>query len=268
MSSTLSKVLFVIRKYFKSSIFFKSRIIADSLVNILRVIILTQLYAFAYSLKPEMNNLLPFESTVIAFSIYFAILIFGYRNIAKSLGESIRTGEASLYINKPMNYLFFKSASNAGSNLLGVMMTFVAVLFFFLFIQPIEIAKYISLFSFLIWIVIFAQGVMLGCLIYTAIGLCAIWFEQIEPVYWIVDKSIMLLGGAYIPVAFMPKVLVVFAEYSPFGAISFATQLGYPNFLDHSLILFLSQLFWIIFFLIIVRSMYKKLLTNIFVNGG
>ncbi len=116
-------------------------------------------------------------------------------------------------------------------------------------------------------VVILVLSQILTILIYVLCGLSGFWLDNSQPVYFAVSKFIMICGGAWVPVAFFPKVLQLIAEFSPFGAsmaISFAM---YPNFVTHFPVIVLNITFWIIICLILVNVISKRAFKKLSVNG-
>ena len=77
--------------------------------------------------------------------------------------------------------------------------------------------------------------------------------DNSEPVYFLVSKLIMIFGGAWVPVAFFPKALQLFAEFSPFGGAMAVSFTMYPNFTERFPLLIFNIVFWIIVSIILVR---------------
>ena len=100
------------------------------------------------------------------------------------------------------------------------------------------------------------------------IGLAAFWLEDIQPLRWIIDKFVMVLGGAFVPVAFFPEFLKAMAIYSPFGASQMITHTVYATWAQDYLKLICSQIIWIIILGIAVHYLSQKAYKSVSVNGG
>jgi ABC-2 type transport system permease protein len=115
---------------------------------------------------------------------------------------------------------------------------------------------------------VFVFAAILSLLIYSVVGLLAFWIEDVKPLYWIVDKAVMILGGSYLPVALFPKIMYQIAIFSPFGASQFITHTVYDTWKVDYLKLIGIQLFWIIVVGIIVAYMFGRAHKKVSVNGG
>ena len=111
-------------------------------------------------------------------------------------------------------------------------------------------------------------GAILSLLLYTLVGLLAFWIEDTNPVFWIVDKAVMILGGSYLPVALFPKFMYKLALYSPFGASQFITHTVYDTWQTNWYILIGIQIFWSLVIGSIVYILFAKARRKVSVNGG
>ena len=111
-------------------------------------------------------------------------------------------------------------------------------------------------------------GIILTVLLYSMVGLLAFWIEDITPVFWITNKTVMILGGSYLPVALFPPLMKKIALYTPFGASQFVTHTVYESWQTNWYQLVGIQIFWILVCGCIVYVMFKKARQKVSVNGG
>ena len=111
-------------------------------------------------------------------------------------------------------------------------------------------------------------GSILSLLVYAIVGLLSFQIEDINPVFWIVDKAVMILGGSYLPVALFPPLMYKLALYSPFGASQFITHTVYESWQSSWYQLIGLQLFWVCLLGIIVYLMFARARLRVSVNGG
>lgn len=115
---------------------------------------------------------------------------------------------------------------------------------------------------------IFLGGVILSLILYGIVGPLAFWIEDINPVFWIVDKAVMILGGSYLPVALFPLIMYKIALYSPFGASQFLTHSVYESWQGNWYKLFSIQFFWILILGFTLYLLFKGARKKVSVNGG
>jgi ABC-type uncharacterized transport system permease subunit len=99
-------------------------------------------------------------------------------------------------------------------------------------------------------------------------ALPVLWIDDAAPFYWIIDKSILIFGGSYVPLALLPKTFQTFANLTPFGAPMFATQMFYPNFSEQWLSLFAVQIFWIGVLFLVISFVFSRAQLKLSINGG
>jgi len=63
------------------------------------------------------------------------------------------------------------------------------------------------------------MGISIDILIGIAIGLCAFFFEEVGPMYWVYDKLLFTIGGSFIPLEYFPLTLRRIAEALPLKTI-------------------------------------------------
>jgi ABC-2 type transport system permease protein len=117
-------------------------------------------------------------------------------------------------------------------------------------------------------IILFISGLVLSVIFYLLVGLTAIWLEDAEPVYWIVSKSIMLFGGAYLPIALFPPAAKLVAYYTPFGLTTAATRAFNIGFAEGWIKIFIMILIWIFILGILLFILQRAADKKLSINGG
>ena len=117
-------------------------------------------------------------------------------------------------------------------------------------------------------VLVILLGTLLSLFLYAGVGLLAFWMEDINPVFWIVDKAVMVLGGSYLPVALFPNSMYKAALYSPFGASQFITHTVSEAWAKEWMTKIGIQIFWVFVAAIIVFFVFAKAREKVSVNGG
>lgn len=264
----LSIYLTILNKAYKEKLYHRGKTVMNLGLFAVRILLLLSIYKVVY-LRTNSTQIggLSFESSMWSIAIYFILLGLQSRQIAKVMGNDIRTGDVELKIIKPYNYIFYNLFSHLG----GMITYFVCLLMiavpYLVFIVGIPDVYYSPFLAIQI-IVLFIGGTAISFVIGLLVGCTSFWIEDNIPVYWIVDKGLMILGGSYIPVAYFSPELKAIAVYSPFGAQTLVNQFVYPDFNSNFLKFAATQLFWIILLIILLIFVYKKGLKNLSVNGG
>ena len=225
------------------------------------------LYKYVYELLPSVNSKLPFTNAIWSMSMYFVIFWLGLRNLERSFREDIHSGNIEMYLLRPLGYVSQKVLIQIGQGLipfLSALVLSVVVDWSLVGLPTVGISLgYWTLGL----IIIFILSQILTCFIFTLCGLSGFWLQNSEPTYFVVSKLIMILGGAWVPIAFFPKTLQLIALYSPFGASMALSYAMYPDFGARLLPLLLNVSFWIIVLGVSTHVVSKRAIRKLSVNG-
>lgn len=245
----------------------KSTIIGSILLWCLRVMVLIGVYSVAFRARGGSLNGMDFAATMWSIGVYFIVLSLGVRHTAKEMSREIRLGVIETKLNKPFNYLFGSWATQLGRGAPHLVISGSFIILFSFFIIGMPHVSYS--FDWLARVfALFVGGTVLGLLFYGIIGLCAIWIQDVDPLYWVLDKGVMLLGGAYIPVALFPEGVRALGEHTPFGAVMFITHIFNPDFTTRFLGLLVTQGIWVCILAGAALIMYGQAMKHVSVNGG
>ncbi|MFA6258051.1 MAG: hypothetical protein WC671_03555 [Candidatus Paceibacterota bacterium] len=257
----------IITTLIKDRIQYPSRLVVDTLGIISRCVVLIFLYWSVFKLNNGTINGTTFIFVAWSIFFYFAFSVLHLRDIARLMMQDIQTGNVEILLSKPVSYLSYKMWWQFGAGLysfliitilgtivLGLTVGFPATMGIGIFIPTL--------------ILTIVCGIILSLYLYTIIGLLAFWIQDVLPVFWIVDKAVMILGGSYLPIALFPPLMKKIALYTPFGASQFITHTIYETWQTDWYQLVGIQLFWIFLFGVFVYFMFKKAKQKVSVNGG
>ena len=257
----------IIKTLVKDRIQYPDRLVVDTLGIISRCVVLLLLYYSVFKMENGVINGTTFIFVAWSMFFYFAFSVLRLRDLSKLIMQDVQSGNVEVLFSKPVSYLSYRMWWQVGAGLysflvitvlgsivLGLIIGFPATMSIGIFIPT------------LILTVIF--GAILSLLLYAVVGLLAFWIEDINPVFWIVDKTVMILGGSYLPVALFPPLMKSIALYSPFGASQFITHTVYDTWQTNWYQLVGIQLVWIVVFGLFVYFMFKKAREKVSVNGG
>jgi len=243
------------------------RLIADTFVMIARCGILLVLYWYVFKLNGGIINGVTYQLVAWSMFFYFAFSTWRLREIARLIMFDVQSGAVETLFNKPISYLRYRLWWQVGAGLYPFVVITVLGSIALAFIVGIPETMTIALFLPTVFLV-FLGAAFLSLMLYSIVGLLSFWIEDINPVFWIVDKAVMILGGSYLPVALFPDFMYKLALYSPFGASQFITHTVYNSWKSEWPLLIGIQIFWILICTVIVFFMFKKARKKIFVNGG
>lgn len=257
----------IIKTLVKDRMQYPGRLIADTFALVARCGVLLILYWYVFNLKGGSVNGTPY--IIIAWSIffYFAFSTLRLREISRSIMADVQSGNVEVLFNKPVSYLMYRVWWQIGSGLYPFLVATILGSIALALIVGIPQTMTIGIFlpTFLI---VFIGATILSLVLYSIIGLLAFWIEEVNPIFWIVDKAIMILGGSYLPVALFPTLMYSIALYSPFGASQFITHTVYDSWQTQWYKLIGIQTAWILGLLAILFFLFRKARKKVSVNGG
>jgi ABC-2 type transport system permease protein len=225
------------------------------------------LYWYVFKLKGGLINGTTFLLAAWSILFYFSFSVLRLRDISREIMRDVQTGNVEVLFSKPISYLSYRMWWQIGSGLYSfVVITLLAVVAL-IFIIGLPPTMTIGIFIPTL-ILTFLCGVILSLFLYTIIGLLSFWIEDINPIFWMVDKAVMILGGSYLPIALFPEFIFKMAIYSPFGSSQFVTHTVYKTWQTNWYQLVGIQLFWIILLGLIIYFRFNKAKQKVSVNGG
>jgi len=257
----------IIKTLTKDSIHYPSRLYANLFIIVSRLGVVLALYWYVFKLNGGVVNGVTF--VVIAWSMFFYFVFsnFNLRRISRFIMEDVKSGNVEVFLNRPISYLSYKIWWTFGMGFYNFV--FIGILGFLVLLLLIGVPESmtISLFIPTLFLELILTSI-LTIIIYAIVGILAFWIEDINPVFWIVDKFVMILGGSYLPVALFPELMYKFAIYSPFGASMFISHIVYDSWKFEWYKLMGIQVIWIIALGIFLIWMFRKAGEKVSVNGG
>lgn len=256
----------VISVFMKNQVQNKAYLLHDIVNMISRCFIVFMLYGYVFSINNDNINGADYNSALWSMFIYFCVMTLSTRKIYNLIMNDVKSGNVEMFLNRPVNYVFFSFYKQLGSGLysffiISLLGSFLMVLFVGL--PEVNLAIFIPTF-----IITFILGVILALIIYSIIGLLSFFMQDVRPVFWITDKIVMVLGGSYLPISLFPPIMKFIAFVSPFGAINFTSSTVYNSWNDEFLIRILIQFGWVIVFAFLLMIVYKKAREKSMINGG
>jgi ABC-2 type transport system permease protein len=251
----------------KNSVAQKKKVLFQMINHLVFLLFSLYLYKYVYTLLPGLKDKLPFENAVWSMSIYFMVFWLGIRTVERKFRDDMLSGNIEMYILRPLGYIWQKVFVVLGQGLLP----FFFASFFSIVVNYLMVGWPNVDMPFGLWLlavlIIFILSQILNALICILAALSGFWLHSSESVYFLTGKLVMIFGGAWVPIAFFPKGLQLFAQYSPFGASMAVSFTVYPNFNELFPFLFLSTFFWSLVCMILVYFISRRAFKNLAING-
>lgn len=224
-------------------------------------------YRYIYKITPALQERIPLANALWSMAVYYIVFWLSLRRIEQNMRKEILSGVVEVYLLRPMSYVYQKILAEIGNGIVPcIFATVLSVGMTYFLVGLPDVGMSVGW-----WVVttilLFLVSQVMVALTYTLCGLAAFWMTDSEPVSFIVSKLTMILGGAWVPVAFFPHWMQLVAQYSPFGgtvAIAFAM---YPNYGTQVWYLFGNCVFWILVLGFLVHIVSRRALKRLAVNG-
>lgn len=260
-------IIKILKTLIKDSFQYPARLIIDTFTVIGRCGVLLVLYWYVFKLNNDVINGTTFIFSAWSIFFYFSFSTLRLREISKLMMEDIQTGNVEILFSKPISYLSYRMWWQVGSGIYSF--TVVTILTTAVLALLIGFPSTMTFGIFLPTLILtFIFASVLTLFLYSIIGLLSFWIEDINPVFWIVDKAVMILGGSYLPIALFPALMLKIALWSPFGASQFVTHTVYETWQTNWYQLIGIQLFWIVLLGLVVYFMFESAKQKVSVNGG
>lgn len=257
----------IIATLIKDNFQYPDRVIVDSIAMLARCGLLLVLYSYVFKLKGGTVNGVTFPLVAWSMFFYFSLMTLRMRVLTRMIMTDVKTGNIEVLLSKPVSYLLYRIWWQVGEGLYSFALVTLgggAVLAYFIGL-PATMQSPFFIITFLLTIIL---GITLSSFIYTIIGLCAFWIEDASPILWIVDKTVMVLGGSFLPVALFPTIMYQIAIWSPFGSSQLVTHTVYASWQENWCQLMGIQVLWICILGLIAVAMFNRASKQVSVNGG
>lgn len=257
----------ILQTLIKDRLYHPGRLIADTIILATRCGLLLVLYAYVFGLRGGVISGVTYGVAAWNIFFYFMFSMLDTREIAHLIMQDVRSGNVETLLGKPVSYLWYRIWWQLGSGLYSFFVTStVGILALTVFVGLPDTLR-TPLFE-PTFLLAFIGSVMLSLALYGIVGLLAFWMEEINPVFWIVDKTVMVFGGAYLPVALFPHFMYQFAAYSPFGASRLVSHTAYASWGASWPSLIGIQYAWVVMLTLVCWWMFTKAKKKISINGG
>ncbi|MEK4362120.1 ABC-2 family transporter protein [Paenibacillus sp. FSL M8-0212] len=266
ISKSVKSNLIIARQTFLNSMVFRTNYIIDIVVDLIFVLLSIMLWTTIFKDNPSQN--ITSLATLITYVGLTKIVAQIDMKFVWDIQSRILSGEIAIELVRPIKlrtYLFAQELGRYFNNLL-IKTIPLYVLIYFLF--GIDLPKSFS--AVLLFILsIFLSYILLFNLNYIT-ALAAFWITKLFSLSVFKDQTIRLLSGAIVPLWFFPDWLFSITKYLPFAGIVFLPLNIYLGKVSttETIEAFMLQIIWILITTFIGSMMWKKIVSNLAINGG
>ena len=161
---------------------------------------------------------------------YFAavpfVYVFIYTFTSMRLSQRILSGELTMDFLRPLHIYYFEFANAAASRIIGVAVEFLPTLFIY---SLIYFPDFLTITSFCKFLIVAILAFVLMYQLNFIVGLTAFVLKENRAVDDIKNITLGLLGGAAVPLDFMPEAVQRVVHYMPFKYIFYESLQFFLN---------------------------------------
>jgi ABC-2 type transport system permease protein len=244
-----------------------SRIGGSIFIGVTRMIMLSAIYKAAYAVTGGSG--FSCANAMWSIGLYFAIVFgLGLRNIFRLIDNDIKSGAVEAGLIKPLDWRLTKVCTLLGRSLLEAFLLMVAFAVSLAILVGLPDVGHITLGFAVGYLVLLVLALVASGALFTTVGLSAFWLNDALPVQRIVEKVILVFGGAFVPIALLPDAVQSIVRYSPFGMYAASTQLFNPGLVQTLLPTVISAIIWTILTVLFCGWVWKCAERRMEVNGG
>jgi ABC-2 type transport system permease protein len=244
------------------------RLAGSLALGVVRMILLAAIYKVAYN-ATHSHSAAPYANVLWSIALYFTFIIgLSVRNVFKLVEQEVKSGVVEVSLIKPLDYRAVKVCQQLGKNLLEsalLMITFAITLWILVGLPSVS---YVTPWFVAGYILLMILGVVAASATFLTVGLVAFWLNDSQSVFRIVDRMIMVFGGAFVPIALLPDGVQTALRFSPLGIFAASTQFFNPGLVKHMVPTIISGIVWSVLLLLLCQWVWKRAEQRIEVNGG
>ncbi len=249
-----------------NSLMYFSDFLSYSILTGVVIFILVNLWKNIYSNTPVI------EGFTMVMMIWYLVLTesmvfnMGGTELIKELNQEVKSGDLIYVLNKPYNYVAYHYVKSLCQWMLGFTTSFIiAGLVALFFVGVLDFSLMTLPFIILILLLAFTIDFTISAII----GISAFWLEDTTSFRFVYEKIIFILGGMLVPLEIFPEWLRVISVKLPFSYIVYHPAKLFVMFSFKSfLLIIIAQLLYIIFFGIILSTLYKIAVKKVNLHGG
>lgn len=236
--------------------------------TLIHIFIFFALWKYLYS-SGEKSMINGYTLVQMIWYVTFTELLTSFSSsniLRKTPTNDIVSGNIAYILNKPYSYTGYIFARFfAESTIKGIINLICSLIFGLILIGPLKTfdIKFLPL-----MILSMILAMIIAALIRLIISYLSFWVENSEPFQWLF-KTVFLIFGVTFPLEMFPLYLRPIIRYSPvYAALSGPVKMIIKFNTNEYLGVILSQIFYVVVLIIILKLEYRKGARKLNVNGG
>lgn len=261
-----SKYFWIFRLDLKQRFFYVADYVFSALFIVVILFVFTNLWSTIFAGRAEIEGI-----TIVQLIWYLALteaitMSNSWRSTFEDVSSEIKSGTIANYLTKPLSYIGWQFSTNFSKSLVY----FVTVLAIGAIITYFLVGSMsFSLTTIIPLTILVLSAFVLSFFVGMAFVSLAFWVEDVNAIYWILQKALFILGGMLVPIDLYPEFIREYLYYIPF---SFITYWPGKYFITGSSEIFylalVGQVAWFLIFFAIALVIYKIGIRRLNIHGG
>lgn len=240
----------------------------DFLITRIFLAIVIVIFSFIYKTLLSSNE--SFASFTVPMLLYYLAITESIEmskvHVHNLISQEIKSGAVAYQLLRPISYISYHVSSAMGEIIVKQAVT---MLIGFLCAFIVSGFKTINF-----WMVFASLPIIYGAIILNLsfmilIGMFAFYIEETNPIYWIYQKFIFIVGGLFVPLEFFPPIVVKIFKFFPFTYMNyFAAKMSVMFDLNQYIKGFAIQILYILIVYICAIMLYTKGMKRVSIVGG
>lgn len=236
-------------------------------LGVMRMILIAAIYKAAYELTH--TSALSYENAIWSMALYFAFIMgLSVRNVYRLVEQDVRSGSVEVSLVRPLDWRAIKICQQLGKNLLECVLLAVAFCVTLILVVGLPDTGHFTLGFLVSYAMILVLAIVSASAMFMMVGLTAFWLNDSQSVFRVVDRVILVFGGAFVPIALLPEVAQSILRYSPFGVYGASTQLFNPGLTHNIVPTLIASAVWSAVLWWLCGLVWSRAERRIEVNGG
>ncbi len=263
---SLWKYIAVLRVSVASNVAYVSEVFFRSLLLIILVFILSQLWKTTFELRGA-HILNGFSiNDMVWYLVAAEAIAMSVPALTRRIDQEVRSGQLAYLLGRPCNYILYNFAHYLGERIVRFVMNCVVGAVLALLVVGLPHLTWMGI---LAWPLVAFLAMCIEFAAYFTIGLLAFWTEETQSFNLIFSRLTLVLGGVLAPLEIFPQPLRAIAHALPFSAILYgpARTLVHFEWAPFGLLL-LQQGITLALASAILVAIYQLAIRRVSINGG
>lgn len=263
----MKKYLYIFKTTLIENLQYITNILLSFVSFFVTMFIFLNLWEYMYADGTQLINGYTMQQ-MIWYVLVTEVLWYGTRNktLIDQISRDIKDGNIAYNINKPYNYVAYIISKHLGEiTIKTIIYMIVGLILGIVFVGTIPEFNFINIPLIIISIIL---GVLINSLLKILISILSFWIEDANPLHWIYDKAILVLGTLF-PVEVFPTWIQPVIKWSPIYAVTYGPAKLVINFsMEIFAKIIIVQIIYIVISILLIIILYRKGVKKLNVNGG